>query len=69
MRPVDVEQNLPVIMGFEGFYSSNKSGRPQQRVHIPLDFKEAMSDLLKVKPEQQPKRATKSKARKGLRKG
>jgi hypothetical protein len=25
--------------------------RPEKKVHIPLDFKEALRDLLKVKPD------------------
>jgi hypothetical protein len=35
--------------------------RPEEKVHIPLDFKEALGDLLKVKPQPTRKKAAKPK--------
>lgn len=40
--------------------AQKKPGRPQEKVHIPLGFKEAVSDLLKVKPADGPKQKRKT---------
>ncbi len=39
--------------------------RPEEKVRLPLPFREALSDLLKVKPEAPAKRADLKKARPG----
>jgi len=37
-----------------------KPGRPQEKISLhPLSFKEALGDLMKVKPEQEPKKSKK----------
>jgi hypothetical protein len=43
--------------------------RPEEKVHIPLDFKEAVSDLLKVKPEPKSKKQARRSKRKNVRSG